>query len=84
MPNGLAQLGPSQYRYRCGPRDYLGADADRTERQPGSLGLRTTVQTTSAGRADPAHCVVTGVTPSGDVAIGTVVTIDCTPRGTTR
>lgn len=82
-PNGLGQLGPiSTVPVRAS--DYVGAEADRTEHQLDSLGLRTTLRTTSAGRADPAHCVVNGVTPSGDVAIGTVVTVDCTPEGTTR
>ena len=83
VPNGLAQLGPiSTVPVRAG--DYVGLAADRTERQLGSLGLRTALRTTPAGQADPAHCVVTGVTPSGDVAIGNVVTIDCTADGTTR
>jgi hypothetical protein len=48
------------------------------------LGLLATLRTTSAGRADPAHCVVTEVTPSGDVAIGTEVTIGCTTDGKAR
>ncbi len=83
VPNGLAQLGPiSTVPVRA--QDYVGVAADRTERQLGSLGLRTALRTTPAGRADPAHCVVTGVTPSGDVAIGNVVTIECTADGTTR
>jgi hypothetical protein len=83
VPNGLAQLGPiSTVPVRA--EDYVGADADRTERQLSSLGLRTTLRTTSAGLADPTHCVVTGLTPSGDVAIGAVVSITCTPDGSTR
>jgi serine/threonine-protein kinase len=63
---------------------YVGKDAAMAVTQLSTLGLRTTLRTTSAGRADPTHCVVGAVTPTGDVTIGTVVTVTCTPEGKAR
>lgn len=83
LPNGLARLGPiSTVPVR--ESDYVGEDAGTTERRLHSLGLRTTLRTTATGRADPAHCVVTAVTPNGGVAIGTDVSVACTANGKTR
>jgi serine/threonine-protein kinase len=82
-PNGLAQLGPiSTVTVRA--EGYVGRAADQAVTQLRTLGLRTALRTTSAGRADPTHCVVGAVTPTGDVAIGTLVTVTCTPDGKTR
>jgi serine/threonine-protein kinase len=81
--NGLAHLGPiSTVTVR--EEGYVGTAADQTVARLRMLGLRTALRTTSAGRADPTHCVVGAVTPTGDVAIGTLVTVTCTPDGKTR
>jgi serine/threonine protein kinase len=80
---GLAELGPmGTVTIHAG--GYVGKGADQAVNQLRTLGLRTTLRTTSAGRADPTHCVVGAVTPTGAVALGTVVTVTCTPAGRTR
>ena len=63
---------------------YLGQPADRTEAELRELGLRTTLRATSAGPVDPTRCGVDAVTPAGNVAIGTLVSVTCTPAGNTR
>jgi serine/threonine-protein kinase len=81
--DGLAELGPiGTVAVHAG--GYVGKGADLATTQLRTLGLRTTLRTTSAGRADPTHCVVGAVTPTGDVAVGTVVTVTCTPEGKAR
>jgi serine/threonine protein kinase len=82
-PDGLAQLGPINM-VNVHAAGYVGRAADKTVGQLHTMGLRTALRTTSAGRADPAHCVVGAVTPAGEVAIGTLVTVTCTPDGKTR
>jgi serine/threonine protein kinase len=82
-PDGLAQLGPINM-VNVHADGYVGKAADQTVGRLRMMGLRTALRTTSAGRADPAHCVVGAVTPAGEVAIGTLVTVTCTPDGKTR
>jgi serine/threonine-protein kinase len=64
--------------------DYVGQPADRTTNQLRKLGLRTTLKATSTGPVDLTTCGVDAVTPIGNVAIGTLVTVTCTPTGNTR
>ncbi|HEX5407705.1 MAG TPA: protein kinase [Pseudonocardiaceae bacterium] len=80
VSDGLAPIGTAAVH----ARGYVGKGADVAMTQLRTLGLRTTLRTTSAGRADPTHCVVGAVTPTGDVTIGTVVTVTCTPEGRAR
>jgi len=80
---GIAQLGPINM-VNVHADGYVGKAADETVGRLRMMGLRTALRTTSAGRADPAHCVVGAVTPAGEVAIGTLVTVACTPDGKTR
>lgn len=67
------------------PGTYRGERADTAVGQLTGLGLRTSLTTTFSGPpTTPGTCVVDAVTPSGAVAIGTVVTVTCTPEGNTR
>jgi eukaryotic-like serine/threonine-protein kinase len=64
---------------------YRGEHADTAVGQLTGLGLRTSLTTTFSGPpAKASTCVVDAVTPSGELAIGTVVTVTCTPEGNTR
>jgi serine/threonine-protein kinase len=63
---------------------YVGEQAVTAVGRLKELGLRTTLRSTTAGAPDPARCVVGAVAPTGDVAIGTLVTVTCTPDGNTR
>ncbi len=67
-----------------GAHQYLGQAADRIEAELRQWGLRTTLRATSGAVIDPTTCGVTAVTPAGNVAIGTLVTVTCTPAGNTR
>lgn len=81
--DGLAGIGPID-TVTVHVNNYVGESADQVTTQLHKLGLRTSLSTSVAGRVDPAHCAVGSVTPTGDVPIGTVVTIACTAGGRTR
>jgi serine/threonine-protein kinase len=81
--DGLAHIGPVDTVSVHG-NNYVGESADQATAQLHTLGLRTTLSTSAAGLADPAHCAVGSVTPTGDLPIGTVVTVTCTADGGTR
>jgi serine/threonine-protein kinase len=81
--DGLAHIGPVD-TVSVHDNNYVGESADRATAQLHTLGLRTTLSTSAAGRADPAHCAVGSVTPTGDLPIGTAVTVACTAGGGTR
>jgi serine/threonine-protein kinase len=63
---------------------YVGMTADQATAQLHALGLRTSLHTASAEAGDATHCVVGAVTPTGDLPIGSLVVVTCTPIGRTR
>lgn len=85
-PDGVLRLGPAGAvgAVTVSAKAYVGGRADTVVGQLRKMGLRTTVRSTTGGTPDPARCVVGAVTPTGHVAIGTVVTVTCTPDGNTR
>jgi serine/threonine-protein kinase len=85
-PDGVLRLGPAGAvgSVSVSAKAYVGGRADTVVGQLRKLGLRTAVRTATGGTADPARCVVGAVTPTGHVAIGTVVTVTCTPDGNAR
>jgi serine/threonine-protein kinase len=63
--------------------DYLGRPADKTADDLGNSGLDAEAMSVNGGRqpAEPEKCMVTAVRPSGDVPVGSRVSVTCVPAG---